>query len=156
MTRAFVGIGSNLGDRVAHLQAAVDGLDATDGISVVAVSPVFETDPIGPEQPDYLNAVVEIATTIDPFALLQRGRALEDEAGRVRGERWGPRTLDCDVLLYGEESIDTPELVVPHPRMWARGFVLVPLAAIAPEVILVDGPIRSDGVRPTEVALRQP
>jgi len=156
MTRAFVAIGSNLGDRLAHLQAAVDGLAATEGVTVVSVSPVFETDPIGPEQPDYFNAVVEIDTVLDPHALLRLCLALEDAEGRVRVERWGARTLDCDVLLFGSETIETPDLVVPHPRMWERGFVLVPLAAIAPDVIQVDGPIPSEGVRPTEVALRTP
>jgi len=114
--RAYLGIGSNLGDRLAHLQFAVDGLAAADGVEVVAISAVYETDPVGPEQPDYLNAVVAVDTTCSPRGLLDVGQRLEAGAHRVRGERWGPRTLDVDVLLFGDEQIDEPDLVIPHPR----------------------------------------
>jgi 2-amino-4-hydroxy-6-hydroxymethyldihydropteridine diphosphokinase len=131
---AYLGIGTNLGDRLAFLQGAVDGLAATPGITVVAVSPVYETDPVGgPEQPDFLNAVVAVETTLEAHHLLRECQRLEQEAHRVRKEHWGPRTLDVDVLVYGDERIDTPDLVVPHPRSGERAFVLVPLADVAPE-----------------------
>ena len=151
--RAILGIGSNLGDRLANLQGAVDALTATDGVDVVAVSAVYETDPVGPEQPDYLNAAVAVDTTLDPHALLDVGQRLEAEAHRVRGERWGPRTLDVDVLFYGDERIDEPDLVVPHPRWAERDFVLAPLADLG-----YPGVERRDwsGVRPTDLTLRFP
>lgn len=127
--RAYLGIGSNVGDRLAHLQSAVDGLAAAEGIAVVAVSPVYETAPVGgPDQPDYLNAVVAVDTVVSARALLETGQRLEARAGRVRETRWGPRTLDVDVLVYDDAEIDEPDLVVPHPRMRERGFVMVPLA----------------------------
>jgi 2-amino-4-hydroxy-6-hydroxymethyldihydropteridine diphosphokinase len=151
--RAYLGIGSNLGDRLANLQAAVDGLAAASGIDVVAVSAVYETDPVGPDQPDYLNAAVAVDTTLDARALLAVGQRLEAEAHRVRGERWGPRTLDVDVLLYGIERIDEPDLVVPHPRWQERDFVLAPLADVD-----CPGVERREwsGVRPTDLTLRVP
>jgi 2-amino-4-hydroxy-6-hydroxymethyldihydropteridine diphosphokinase len=135
VTRAYLGIGSNLGDRLAHLQAAVDGLAATDGVDVVAVSGVYATEPVGgPEQDEFLNAVVAIDTELDARALLDVAHRVEDAAGRVRAERWGPRTLDVDVLLVGDEHVHEPDLEVPHPRMWERGFVVVPLADVDPDV----------------------
>src|SRR4051812_16973138 len=124
MTRAYLALGSNLGDRAAHLQSAVDGLARAPGTRVVAISRVYETDPVGgPEQDAYLNAVVAVDTELDPHALLAVGQQLENAAHRVRAERWGPRTLDVDVLLYGDLEIDTDTLVVPHPRMAERAFV---------------------------------
>lgn len=161
MTRAYVAIGSNLGDRLAHLQTAVDGLAATDGIVVVAVSSVYETDPVGPEQPDYLNAVVALELSLSARELLAVAQRLEVDAERVRGERWGPRTLDVDLLLVGDERIDERDLVVPHPRMADRGFVLVPLADVAPDVVERLGldPVRGrdwPGVRPTRLTLALP
>lgn len=133
--RAYLGLGSNLGDRAAHLQAAVDGLAAGAG-RVVAVSPVYETEPVGgPEQPDYLNAVVVLDTELDARGLLGVAKALERAAGRpASGERWGPRPLDVDVLLVGDERVADPDLVVPHPRMRQRAFVLAPLADVAPDL----------------------
>ncbi len=134
--RAFLGLGSNLGDRLAYLQLAVDGLAASPGVRLVAVSPVYETAPVGgPEQPDYLNAVAEVETTLTARELLAVANAIEAEGERVRKERWGPRTLDVDVLLVGDERHDTPELTVPHPRMTERAFVLAPLADLAPELV---------------------
>lgn len=131
--RAFLGLGSNLGDRLAALQAAVDLLAATDGIDVVASSRVYETDPVGgPEQPDYLNAVVEIRTTISPEDLLHACRVVEDALGRVRTERWGPRTIDVDILTIDDRRIDEPDLRIPHPRMHERAFVLLPLRELDP------------------------
>jgi 2-amino-4-hydroxy-6-hydroxymethyldihydropteridine diphosphokinase len=143
--RAFLGLGSNLGDRRAYLRAAVDRLP-----DVVAVSPVYETDPIGgpPGQGAYLNCVVELWTARTPRELLAAAQAAEAAAQRVRVVRWGPRTLDVDVLLVGDEKVDDPDLTVPHPGVWTRGFVLVPLADLAPELVL--GSLTSDlakGVR---------
>jgi 2-amino-4-hydroxy-6-hydroxymethyldihydropteridine diphosphokinase len=130
--RAFLALGSNLGDRQAYIDAAV-----ADMPDVVAVSPVYETDPVGgPDgQPPYLNAVVELDTDLSPRRLLELCQRLEQAAGRVRQERWGPRTLDVDVLLVGDLVVDEPDLVVPHPRMWERDFVLRPLADLAPELV---------------------
>ena len=154
--RAHLALGSNLGDRLANLQAAVDGLAVTDGVTLVAVSEVYETDPVGgPVQDDYLNAVVEVATTLEPHDLLAVCGRLEQAARRVRIERWGPRTLDVDVLLIDDLRIATDDLEVPHPRMWERAFVLAPLHDVAPD--LVDRPEGGwDGVRRAPVALSFP
>ena len=132
MVRAFVGIGSNLGDRMAMLQGAVDGLP-----DVVAVSRVFESEPVGgpPGQGPYLNAVVELDSDLSPRALLDVARSLEGEAGRRREVRWGPRTLDVDILMVGRAVVTDDDLVVPHPRMWERRFVVAPLADLAPELV---------------------
>ena len=126
--RAYLGLGSNLGDRRAHLRAAVGALP-----DVAAVSPVYETVPVGgpPDQQPYLNLVVALDTACTPRDLLELGQALEAAAGRVRTEPNGPRTLDVDVLLVGDLKVDEPDLVVPHPRMWQRRFVLAPLADLA-------------------------
>jgi 2-amino-4-hydroxy-6-hydroxymethyldihydropteridine diphosphokinase len=141
--RAFLGLGSNVGDRRHHLRSAVAGLP-----DVVAVSPVYETDPVGGPagQGPYLNCVVELDTSLSPHELLEAAHRLEDQAGRVRVERWGPRTLDVDVLLVDELVVDEPDLVVPHPRMWERDFVLVPLGDLAPELVAPGRLAR--GVRP--------
>jgi 2-amino-4-hydroxy-6-hydroxymethyldihydropteridine diphosphokinase len=142
--RAFLGLGSNLGDRWSNLRAAVDALP-----DVVAVSPVYETDPVGgPEgQGPYLNCVVMLITDRTPRQLLSVCRELESAAGRLREERWGPRTLDVDILLVGDAVVDDPDLQVPHPRLWERPFVVVPLADVAPD--LVRTPPKLDGsVRP--------
>ena len=133
MTRAILSLGSNLGDRAAHLRTVVADL----GAAVVAVSPVFETAPWGvTDQPDFLNAVlVAEDPELDAWGWLRRGQALEDASGRVREQRWGPRTLDVDVLWVDGETVDTPDLEVPHPRMFERAFVLVPLADVAADVL---------------------
>ena len=127
-----MGLGSNLGDRWGTLAAAVRAMP-----DVVAVSPVYETQSVGgpPDQPAYLNLVVELDTARSPRQLLEDARRLEAAAGRVRHERWGPRTLDVDVLLVGELVVNEPDLVVPHPRMAERAFVLAPLADLAPELV---------------------
>lgn len=132
MARAFLGLGSNVGDRRGHLRAAVAGLP-----DVVAVSALYETEPLGGPsgQDPYLNAVVELDTDLSPRELLELGRTLEAAAGRTRGVRWGPRSLDVDVLLVGDRVLETDDLVVPHPRMWERRFVLAPLAELAPELV---------------------
>ena len=130
--RAFVGLGSNLGDRLGHLRRAVLALP-----DVAAVSLVYETEPLGgpPGQGPYLNLVVELDTELGPRALLELAGRMERVAGRVRAERNGPRPLDVDILLVGDLHVDDEDLVVPHPRMWERRFVLVPLADLAPELV---------------------
>lgn len=144
--RAFLALGSNLGDRRAYLKAAMRRIP-----DVTAVSQLYETDPVGgpPGQGAFLNCVVELWTTRSPRELLAVAQAAESAAERVRVERWGPRTLDVDVLLVGDEAVNEPDLIVPHPRMWERGFVLVPLADLAPELVV--GHLTTDigrGVRP--------
>jgi len=133
--RAFIGLGSNLGDRAALLLAAVDRLRAAG--DVVAVSDVYETAPVGgPEdQGPYLNLVVELRTADGPRRLLERCHELEAAAGRVRAVRWGPRTLDADVLWVEGCVVDEPGLTVPHPRLWERRFVLQPLSELAPDLV---------------------
>jgi 2-amino-4-hydroxy-6-hydroxymethyldihydropteridine diphosphokinase len=156
LRRAHFGLGSNVGDRAAALQAAVDGLAAADGVTPVAVSPVYATDPVGgPEQSEYLNAVVAVETDRTPRELLEIAKGLEDEAGRVPGERWGPRPLDVDVLLVGDDEVDEPDLVVPHPRLYERAFVMVPLADLDP-MLAPWVPSGDAGVRRSEVQLALP
>jgi 2-amino-4-hydroxy-6-hydroxymethyldihydropteridine diphosphokinase len=155
VTRAYLGLGSNLGARLAHLQRAVDLLAVMEGIEVIAVSRVYETAPVGgPEQDDYLNAVLAIETTLTPSALLTAAQAVEQAEERVRAVRWGPRTLDVDILLLDDWRVDLPDLTLPHPRMWERGFVLAPLRDVAPG--LVDADATWEGVREAGVALTIP
>jgi 2-amino-4-hydroxy-6-hydroxymethyldihydropteridine diphosphokinase len=137
VTRAYVGLGSNLGDRARRLREAIAALAATPRTRVVAQSRVYETEPVGgPPQGPHLNAAVALDTQLDAAALLARLHEIERAAGRARsGERDAPRTLDLDLLLFGDERIDTPALVVPHPRMHERAFVLTPLAEIAPDAV---------------------
>lgn len=128
---AYVGVGSNMGDRLENLRAAVRDLARSPDVRVVRSSSVYETAPVGgPEQGDFLNAVVEISTELEPHALLEALQRIESELGRVRAERFGPRTIDLDLLLYGDEEIDDPDLTVPHPRMRERAFVVVPLTEL--------------------------
>jgi 2-amino-4-hydroxy-6-hydroxymethyldihydropteridine diphosphokinase len=143
--RAFLGLGSNLGNRRAALRQAVGTLEAKG--DVVAVSPLYETDPVGgPEgQGPYLNLVVELATGDSPRQLLARCQALEEAAHRVRTVRFGPRTLDADVLLVGDLVVDEADLIVPHPRMRERRFVLQPLADLAPDLVSPEQLIASGG-----------
>ncbi len=132
MATAYLSLGSNLGDRRHHLAEAVSTL----GDSVRAVSPVYETEPVGgPVQASFLNIVVELDTALEPRELLSVCHRLESGAGRVRQERWGPRTLDVDVLLYDDLVVDTPDLQIPHPRMYDRRFVLAPLRDLAPDLV---------------------
>ncbi len=135
---AYVGLGTNLGDRAATIVSAIDALDSAAGVRVTARSAVLETDPVGPvRQGKFLNAVVEVATTLTPQALIATCLAIERQHGRKREteRRWGPRSLDLDLLLHGEHVVDEPGLTLPHPRMHTRAFVLDPLAEIAPELI---------------------
>jgi 2-amino-4-hydroxy-6-hydroxymethyldihydropteridine diphosphokinase len=138
VTRAYVGLGANLGDRELTLHAAVDTLDAEEGIEVVAVSTLRETEPVGVgDQPRFLNGVAELDTTLTARELLDRLLAVEQQFGRVRvpGEH-APRTLDLDLLLYGDEEMDEPGLTLPHPRLHERRFVLEPLAELAPGLVV--------------------
>lgn len=138
MTRAAIALGSNLGDRLGHLDAANDALAALG--AVVAMSPVYETVPVGgPDQDAFLNAVTVLDTDLTARVLLERLLEIEHSRGRERAERWGPRTLDLDLLLYGNEVIQEPGLTVPHPRMTQRRFVLDPLLDAWPDAALPDG-----------------
>lgn len=140
LVRAALGLGSNIGDTRAHLDAALAALAATPGIVVVARSSDYRTPPWGPvPQDDYRNACVVIETRLSPRALLDRCLAVERELGRVRDIRWGPRVIDIDVLVYGRETVEEEGLTIPHPRMGERAFVLVPLAEIWPSAPLGDG-----------------
>ncbi len=161
---ATLALGSNLGDRLATLQRAVDLLSAEPGISPTRGSRVWETDPVGgPPQPDFLNVVVRADVDLEPLELLAACQRVEAALGRVRDVRWGPRTIDVDILLFGARAIDHPDLVVPHPRMRERAFVLMPLLDIDPDPVLPDGtrllnvrlgPGATGGVRPASPPLR--
>jgi 2-amino-4-hydroxy-6-hydroxymethyldihydropteridine diphosphokinase len=142
VTRAFLGLGSNVGDRRRFLRDAI----ATLGETVRAVSDVYETEPVGgPDQDLYLNLVVELDSDMTPRELLGLCHRLEGAADRVRTVRWGPRTLDVDVLWIEGVEVDTPDLQVPHPRMWRRRFVLAPLAELAPDVVTPDALEHAEG-----------
>jgi len=133
VTRAYVGLGANLGPREVTLLRAVDLLAAADGVEVVAVSQLRETEPVGVvDQPPFLNGAVAIETSLAARELLDVLLETERELGRVRGERWGPRTVDLDLLVYGEETLDEPGLRVPHPRLAERRFALEPLVELDP------------------------
>ena len=136
--RAYVGVGANLGDRRATIERAVDLLRAAPGVEVLAVSTLRETDPVGfEEQPRFLNGAVELETTLGPRALLDLLLGVERDLGRTReGPRFGPRAIDLDLLVYGDEHVDEPGLTVPHPRLHERRFALEPLAELAPELEL--------------------
>jgi 2-amino-4-hydroxy-6-hydroxymethyldihydropteridine diphosphokinase len=140
MTRAYVGLGANVGNRRENLDRAVELLAAEQGVRVLAVSSVRETDPVGYEdQPRFLNAVCAVETELGPRELLERLLAIERALGRERtGPRFGPRTIDLDLLLYGNETLDEPGLTVPHPRLAERLFVLEPLHELAPDLVLPD------------------
>ena len=153
---AFLGLGSNLGDRLANLQAAVDALQAEPGLRVTASSRVWETKPEGgPPQPDYLNAVIRVETDLSARDLLDVAHRVEERLGRVRKERWGARSIDIDFLLFDEETIDESDLVVPHPRLAQRAFVLLPLLELVADPVLPDGTrlrelrVNTDGVAPS-------
>lgn len=137
---AFVGLGSNLGDRLANLQQAVDLLAAAPRVRVDALSSVYETAPVGgPEQGSFLNMAARLATRLSPRGLLATCLGVERALGRVRAERWGPRSIDVDILLYGGRVVAAPGLQIPHPRLRERPFVLIPLIEVAPGMRLPDG-----------------
>ena len=137
MVRAFVGLGANLGAREEMLARAVERLRAHEGVAVVAISELRETDPVGVvDQPRFLNGAVLVETTLSPRALLEVLLEVERELGRVRSERWGPRTVDLDLLVYDDVTIDEPGLRVPHPRLHERRFALEPLADLDPDLVI--------------------
>jgi 2-amino-4-hydroxy-6-hydroxymethyldihydropteridine diphosphokinase len=135
--RAYVGLGSNLGDRESTIRRAVALLDEAPGVDVLAVSTLRETEPWGPvEQPAYLNGAVELETGLGPRELLDVLLEVERSLGRVRAERWGPRTIDLDLLLHGDAVVDEPGLTLPHPHLHERRFALEPLAELAPDAVV--------------------
>ena len=144
MSRAYIGLGSNMGDRFEYLLAGVAALFKADDVFIVGKSGVYESEPVGmTDQPDFLNAVVAVETTLSPRELLALASKIEFEQGRQRITRWGPRTLDVDILLYDDLEIDDPKLVIPHQRLTERRFVLEPLLEVEPDVMLPGGiPVR--------------
>jgi len=136
MTQVFIGLGSNLGDRENNISIALNALSKNPHIKIVRVSSLIETDPVGgPPQPKYINGVAELKTDLEPFQLLEIMQEIEKGLGRRRTVKNGPRTLDLDILLFGDLKLDTVRLTIPHPRMWQRDFVLIPLREIEPEAI---------------------
>jgi 2-amino-4-hydroxy-6-hydroxymethyldihydropteridine diphosphokinase len=166
--RAVLSLGSNLGNRLETLQGAIDALEDTPGVRIKAVSPVYETEPWGVEpdsQPTYFNAVVVLKTTLPPSSLLERAHAVEEAFNRVRDERWGPRTIDVDIVAYADVVSDDPVLTLPHPRAHERAFVLAPWHDVDPEAQLPGrGPVAQllatvpqEGVAPrADLELRLP
>ena len=137
MTRAFVGVGANLGDAAAQVRAAIGALAALPGTRLVAASSLYRTAPLGyADQPDFVNAAVLLETALAPRALLEALQAVEARAGRARSFKDAPRVLDLDLLLYGEEALHEPDLVVPHPRLHSRAFALAPLVEIDPDAVI--------------------
>jgi 2-amino-4-hydroxy-6-hydroxymethyldihydropteridine diphosphokinase len=155
-TRAVLSLGANIGDRLAALQGAVDALVADDDVEVVAVSHVYSTEPVGgPEQDDFLNAVALIDTDLSPHDLLALAHRIEADHHRTREVRWGPRTLDVDLINLRDSGVDivmdTPELTLPHPRAYERAFVCVPWADVEPSAVSVE--LDASGVQRTDLEL---
>ena len=135
MVTAYLGLGSNLGEREEFLRRAIERLTRLAALRLTGISSVYETEPVGRlDQPAFLNLVIRVQTELDPHDLLTLCQDVEAILGRVRRERWGPRVIDIDILLYGQESVAEPDLVIPHPEMGMRAFVLVPLVELEPEV----------------------
>ncbi|GAA5215915.1 2-amino-4-hydroxy-6-hydroxymethyldihydropteridine diphosphokinase [Corallincola platygyrae] len=153
MATCYIGIGSNLGDPIAQAKQAIDALTTIAHTQLTNVSGLYRSKPLGPQdQPDYVNAVAELETKLEPLALLDALQHIEQTQGRTRkAERWGPRTLDLDILLFSEQVIDIPRLQVPHYHMRQREFVILPLAEIAPELKMPD-----DGVAIKTLAAQLP
>ncbi|MGJ9385086.1 2-amino-4-hydroxy-6-hydroxymethyldihydropteridine diphosphokinase [Salipaludibacillus sp. CF4.18] len=137
---SYISLGSNQGNRETHLQSAIEELNQHSEIKVLKVSPIYETEPIGnTAQSSFLNMVIQTETTLTPLKLLETTQRIENIGGRERTEKWGPRTIDLDILLYNEENIVLEKLEIPHPRLFERGFVLIPLKDIAPDLRFKDG-----------------
>ena len=133
---AYIGFGSNIGNRLAYIQSAIHTLSETEGITLQKTSSIYTTDPIGYEsQAQFLNGVAAIQTSLSPLSLLHTLKDIEAAIGRKHRIRWGPREIDLDILIYGDLYLQTEKLVIPHPEMHLRGFVLVPLAEIAPDLV---------------------
>jgi 2-amino-4-hydroxy-6-hydroxymethyldihydropteridine diphosphokinase len=144
MMRAHIGLGANMGDRLQFLQRAVKRLGETIGIEVIDVSSVYETEPVGPtDQPWFLNAVAAVDTNLSPVTLLDQTQAIERTLGRQTTYRWGPRTIDLDILLYGDIQVRTATLVIPHAELCHRAFVMIPLLELDPHLVLPDGAVVS-------------
>ncbi|MGI8352890.1 2-amino-4-hydroxy-6-hydroxymethyldihydropteridine diphosphokinase [Niallia circulans] len=142
MNKVYLSLGSNIGDRLEYIREAVQMLHNQEEIKVVNISSVYETDPVGyEEQALFLNIVIQVETSLNPFSLLEQCQKIESELGRKRIIRWGPRTIDLDILLYNQENIVSEKLIIPHPRIEERAFVLVPLIEIAPDIKLPNKPI---------------
>ncbi|MED3662416.1 2-amino-4-hydroxy-6-hydroxymethyldihydropteridine diphosphokinase [Ureibacillus sp. FSL K6-8385] len=132
MNDVYLSLGTNLGDREKHLKEAIKLLQQQEGIVIQKVSPIYETAPVGyVNQPSFLNMALYAQTTLTPFELLEKCQSIEHDLGRVRTIRWGPRTIDLDILLYNNDNIESEKLIIPHPRMFERAFVLVPLMDVA-------------------------
>ena len=142
MNKVYLSLGSNIGDRLEYIHEAVQMLHNQEEIKVVNISSVYETDPVGyEEQALFLNIVIQVETSLNPLSLLEQCQKIESELGRKRIIRWGPRTIDLDILLYNQENIVSEKLIIPHPRIEERAFVLVPLIEIAPDIRLPNKPI---------------
>lgn len=136
MHSAYIGFGSNIGNRLAHIQNAIHALSKTEGITLQKISSVYKTDPVGYEaQAEFLNGVAAIQTSLSPLSLLHTLKDIETEVGRQHRIRWGPREIDLDILIYGDLCLQTEKLVIPHPEMHLRRFVLVPFAEITPDLV---------------------
>lgn len=150
--KVFLGLGSSLGIRERHLQFALDELNATEGVQFLRVSPIYESPHLGlkpgdsEKYPAHLNLVIEIATSLSPETLLKRIQSIEDKSGRERSERWGPRTLDIDILTYEEVTLQTHRLTLPHPGIFDRLFVILPLLALEPNFRMKDGSLLSSRI----------
>lgn len=142
MNKVYLSLGSNIGNRLEYIHEAVQMLHNQEEIKVVNISSVYETDPVGyEEQALFLNIVIQVKTSLNPCSLLEQCQNIESELGRKRIIRWGPRTIDLDILLYNQENIVSEKLIIPHPRIEERAFVLVPLIEIAPDIKLPNKPI---------------
>lgn len=143
-SRAVIGLGGNIGSVLATLNGAIAALDKTPGIAVTQCSSWYQSHPVGPPQPDFINGCALLDVTLSPQALLQSLLAIEQQYGRIRKERWGPRTLDLDLIFYEDQQLNLPNLQIPHPQFHLRPFVLVPLAEIAPHWV---DPQNGQGIR---------
>ena len=158
MSRAYIGLGSNAVERLDNLKSGAAALAAADDVVVVGKSGVYDSEPVGlTDQPDFLNAVVAVETTLDPYQTLSLVHKIELDHGRQRIARWGPRTLDLDILLFGNLEQDDPKLLIPHPRLKVRRFVLEPLLEVDPDIRLPDGtPVKKllDSLEDSQTVLR--
>jgi 2-amino-4-hydroxy-6-hydroxymethyldihydropteridine diphosphokinase len=157
MARVFLSLGSNLGDRAATLERALRELEASGEVRILRRSSLYATAPVDrTDQPQFYNLAVEVETSLAPETLLDRCQDVERRLGRVRAERWGPRTVDVDILLYDRQTVSTERLIVPHPELLRRRFVLEPLLEIAPEAVLPDGtPVAPHRARVADQSVRR-
>lgn len=153
---AYLGLGSNMNHPKAQLERAVEAIERLPATRIIRKSPLYASKPWGKlDQPDFLNMVVEIETGLSSHTLLQQCKRIEAEQGRKEGERWGPRPVDIDILLFGDKAIRTAGLVVPHPRMWERAFVLLPLANLRPDIVSPGGMAIVDALHQLHIASQE-